>query len=142
VATVALVAGSLLLGGAAAIHLHLWSTGYRHIPTIGPLFLVQAVAGIAVALVNVVVRRAWSALAGSALAVGTMAGLTVSVTHGLFGFRDSWSAPDAVFSLVVEGLAALVLIAAAVACRRTVVPRPGIPEPRMSSGTATAPKIR
>jgi hypothetical protein len=34
-----------LLAWIGYIHLHLWQEGYRHIPTNGPLFLLDAVAG-------------------------------------------------------------------------------------------------
>jgi hypothetical protein len=113
-ASVALcLVGAALLVVSSVIHLHLWSTGYRHIPTIGPLFLLQGVAGIALALVISVSRRPWAALAGALFAASTIGGLLVSVEVGLFGFKDSLSAPDATSSLVVES-AALVVLAVAV----------------------------
>ena len=43
--TLGIVIGSALLVASSAVHLELWSMGYRNIPTIGPLFLVQAIAG-------------------------------------------------------------------------------------------------
>lgn len=105
-------AGSLLLVASSVIHFHLWSTGYRHIPTIGPLFLVQTVAGIVVAILVATTRRWLTAFAGALFAIGTIVGLVVSVKIGLFGFRDSFSAPYAHTSLLVEGAAAVVLAAA------------------------------
>ncbi len=107
-------AGSLVVVASSVIHFHLWSTGYRHIPTIGPLFLAQAVLGLMVALVVSVTRQWWTALAGALFAVGTIGGLVVSVEIGLFGFRDSFSAPDAHASLLTEAAAAVILAAAAV----------------------------
>ncbi len=107
------LAGAVLLVVSAIIHLHLWSTGYRHIPTIGPLFVLQGVAGIAIALVVAVTRRAWAALVGAGFAASTIAGLLLSVEVGLFGFKDSLSAPDATLSLVVESAALVVLAGAA-----------------------------
>src|ERR1700729_681329 len=44
------VAGSGLLIATAAIHLDLYLTGYRTIPTIGWLFLLQVIAGFALGL--------------------------------------------------------------------------------------------
>ena len=38
----------VLLGWIGYIHLHLWLEGYRQIPTDGPLFLLDAVAGFAI----------------------------------------------------------------------------------------------
>src|SRR6266550_3203619 len=40
-----------LLAWIGYIHLHLWQEGYRHIPTNGPLFLLDAVAGFVLAAV-------------------------------------------------------------------------------------------
>jgi hypothetical protein len=100
---------------SSAIHLHLWSTGYRHIPTIGPLFLLQGVAGIVMAVAVAVSRQAVVTAVGALLALGTIGGLVVSVEIGLFGFKDSFSAPDATLSLVVEAAAFVVLAAASVA---------------------------
>ncbi len=112
-ASVLCLAGAALLVVSAIIHLHLWSTGYRHIPTIGPLFVLQGIAGIAIALVVAVTRRVWAALAGAGFAASTIAGLLLSVEVGLFGFKDSLSAPDATLSLVVESAALVVLASAA-----------------------------
>src|SRR5579863_4270076 len=38
-----------LLAWIGGVHLHLWLEGYRQIPTDGPLFLIDAVAGFALA---------------------------------------------------------------------------------------------
>ena len=112
---------------SALIHLHLWSTGYRHIPTIGPLFLLQGVVAIGLALVVVATRRAWAALAGAAFAASTIGGLLLSVEVGLFGFKDSLSAPYATSSLLVESVAVVVLATAALV---------GIGRPARGSGVA------
>ena len=42
--------GGLLLVWSAAIHYHLWDDGYRSIATIGPLFLLQSIAGLVIGL--------------------------------------------------------------------------------------------
>ncbi len=107
------LAGGVLLVVSSVIHLHLWSTGYRHIPTIGPLFLVQGAFGIVLALAIGISRRAWTALAGALFVASTIGGLLLSVEVGLFGFKDSLSAPDATLSLVVESAALVVLASAA-----------------------------
>ena len=57
-ATVTFVAGGLLLVWSAYIHFHLWqSDDYRHIPTIGPLFLLQSFAGLVLGLLVIAVHR-------------------------------------------------------------------------------------
>jgi hypothetical protein len=115
-------AGAVLVALSALIHLHLWSTGYRHIPTIGPLFLLQGIAGLAVAVAVAVTRHPWVAAAGALFVAGTLGGLVLSVEVGLFGFTDSFHAPYAVTSLMVEAAAFVVLVAAALTSRRSASP--------------------
>lgn len=103
-----------LLAWMAWIHLHLWQDGYRHLHVVGPLFLTGSVAAVIVAAAVLVApsrRLPVPALAGVALAAGTLLGLAVSVNHGLFGFRDSLEAPFARLSIVVEALVVAVGLA-------------------------------
>jgi hypothetical protein len=117
-ATVLFVIGGALLIWSAAVHFHLWSEtdGYRTIPTIGPLFLLQSIAGLVIGIGVVVVRRLWAAVIGLGFALSTIAGFLLSVGVGLFGFKDSWLAPFAKESFTIEILAAVVFVAAAVLC--------------------------
>jgi len=109
--------GAGLLVWMGWIHLHLWSEGYKHIATVGPLFMANFVAAITATLVLLAVptRRlvAAAALAGACLAVGTALGLVLSINVGLFGFTDSWNAPFAHLSLAVEITAGAVLLVTA-----------------------------
>jgi hypothetical protein len=91
-------------------HLHLWQDGYRHIPTIGPLFLAGAVSALAVAAGLLLRPSRLLGLAGAGVEIGILAGLIVSVNFGLFGFKESLSAPFAVESIVVESVAVLTLV--------------------------------
>ena len=111
----------LVLGGIGAgflvwsgvIHLMLWSDGYKDISVIGPLFLVQGIATIVLAVVIVAFR--WLALlaAGAVAGVATAVGLLLSVNVGLFGYTESLAVPYAELSLAVEFAAAFVLLVAA-----------------------------
>jgi hypothetical protein len=114
-ATVAFAAGGVLLVWSAYIHFHLWgeTDGYRTIATIGPLFLVQSIAGLVIGIGVVVVRRLWAAVLGLGFALLTIAGVLVTVANGLFGFKDSWQAPFAKQAFVIEVVAVVVLAAAA-----------------------------
>src|SRR5690348_11333158 len=91
------VAGSGLLIATAAIHLDLYLTGYRTIPTIGWLFLLQVIAAFALGLAVLAIPRrpAAAALAsrlaaavGAGFALATLAGYLLSVWTGLFGFKE------------------------------------------------------
>ena len=109
------VVGAALVATTAAIHLHLWASGYRDIPTIGPLFLFQGIAGAAIAVALVAWRRLITVVAAAGFMIATIGGLLLSVYVGLFGFTDTLSAPFAGLSLAVESVGAVVLGAVAIA---------------------------
>jgi predicted lipoprotein with Yx(FWY)xxD motif len=89
-----LVAGAGLLIAIGAMHLDLYLTGYRTIPTIGWLFLLQIIAafGLALAVLVLGLLRAPGsrlvALAGALFALSTLGGYILSVWIGLFGFKE------------------------------------------------------
>ena len=111
--TLLAVAGAALLVWSGVIHLQLWSDGYRGIPVIGPLFLVQGIASIVLAAVLSAFRRLVLLAAGAVLAAAPAAGLLLSAGIGLFGYVESLAVPYAETSLVVEFTSAAVLAAAA-----------------------------
>jgi hypothetical protein len=106
--------GAGFLVWSAVIHLQLWADGYKDISVIGPLFLVQGIASIVLAVAIVAFR--WLALlaAGAVAGVATAVGLLLSVNVGLFGYTESLAVPYATLSLAVEFTAAFVLLLAAV----------------------------
>jgi hypothetical protein len=116
----AIVAGAGLVATSAVIHLHLWLQGYRDIHVIGPLFLVQAVAGIMLALVMIGVRRFIIVLAGAGYLASTAGGLLLSTRVAIFGFNGTLDVAWASTSLYVEiiGAALLACTAAVIAVRR------------------------
>lgn len=117
-ATVAFVVGGLLIIWSSYIHFHLWdeTDGYRSIKTIGPLFLLQSIAGLVLGIGVIVIRRLWAAVLGAGFGVATMVGFLISVSHGLFGFKDSWSAPFAHQAFAIEIAIIVVLGIAGVLC--------------------------
>ena len=96
------LAGAGLLFATAGIHLDLYLTGYRTIPTIDWLFLLQVFAGfvlgvlvLSTALIAPGRSLAGRELAARAVALGsalfalaTLGGYLLSVQFGLFGFRE------------------------------------------------------
>lgn len=112
--TLLAVAGAALLAWSAVIHLQLWSDGYRDISVIGPLFLIQGIASIALTLPLVVFRRLVLLAAGAILLASTAVGLLLSASIGLLGYQESLAVPYAETSLVVEFTGAAVLAAATV----------------------------
>ena len=97
-----------LLIWVAAIHIHLWSEGYRDIRTVGALFLADAVVGFVLGAALLVWRRPLAGLLGAGFMASTLGGLIVSLElrlvrlSGVFecfvrrSSRSSWSAAGAV----------------------------------------------
>jgi hypothetical protein len=119
-ATPELVVGRLTGAGLLVwmgwIHLHLWRDGYRHLPSIGNLFLLNVIVSLLLALALVLVPRRFLAVVaglGALTALATLGGLLVSIHVGLLGFQEVSNAPFAHLSLWVEGAAFVVLTATA-----------------------------
>jgi hypothetical protein len=111
--SVVLVVAALMVG-SAAVHVHLWDIAYRHVATLGPLFLVQAIGG-AVAAIVLAITRAVVVLIGSILLMlGTVAGFVLADTVGLFGFIlpevTGWAYLALSFELLSSALLVVVLI--------------------------------
>src|SRR5436190_21796738 len=125
------VAGSGLLIATAAIHLDLYLTGYRTIPTIGWLFLLQVIVafGLGLAVLAIPSRLAvasrLAAAAGAGFALATLGGYLLSVWIGLFGFTEVRTTAG-IAAGAVEVAAFAVLAALALA-------------PAPAGGTAKAP---
>jgi len=116
------VLGAALLAAMGWIHLHLWLDGYRTIDVIGPAFLLNALAGFGLAVLLLVIPRVlvgWVAALGALTAAGTLAGLLLATTVGLFGFVETTQASLWWESVWVEIAAAVVLgVLAALTLRR------------------------
>ena len=82
------ISGALLLAVSAGIHLDLYLTGYRKIPTIGWLFLLQVIVGFTLTIAALVTRSRLAAAASAALALSTLGAYLLAVWIGLFGFRE------------------------------------------------------
>ncbi|WP_410566843.1 hypothetical protein [Amycolatopsis sp. cmx-4-61] len=108
------IATAVCLAATGFLHAQLYAGGYRVIPVIGPAFLAQASASMAVALLLLAGGPRWLRLTAAALAAGALAGFVLSRTTGLFGFseRGFQPAPQALLSVSAE-VAVLVLVAVA-----------------------------
>jgi predicted lipoprotein with Yx(FWY)xxD motif len=82
------LSGGGLLIATAAIHLDLYLTGYRSIPVIGWLFLLQIIAAFALGGAVVVSGGRLAAAAGAVFALATLGGYLLSLWAGLFGFTE------------------------------------------------------
>src|ERR1700722_11558917 len=108
--------GAALLAATAAIHLDLYLTGYKTLPTIGPLFLLQIIAAFLLALGVAATANRLVAALGAGFAIFTLGGYLLSLWVGLFGFKEVRTTAGIVAGIIevagFAGLAALALLPA------------------------------
>ena len=94
------------------LHAKLYVNGYRFIPHIGVMFLLQSSVSFAVAALLLLGAPPVMQLAAGGTALGALSGFTLSRTTGLWGFseRGFQPHPDALLSVLSE-LATLALLA-------------------------------
>jgi predicted lipoprotein with Yx(FWY)xxD motif len=108
-------AGALLLAVSGCIHLELYLTGYRSIPTIGWLFLLQVIVAFTLTAL-VLVTRSWLAAAASAVfALFTLGAYLVATWSGLFGFKGIRTRAGIAAGLIEVAAFGVLAIAALVA---------------------------
>jgi len=109
---------AVLMVVSALVHLHLWDIAYRHVATLGPLFLVQAVAALVGAVALAATRWTAAAAASALLMAGTVVGFVIAATVGLFGFKLPSVTGWADLALATEVVSAIVLSTVVVRARR------------------------
>jgi hypothetical protein len=97
-----------LLITSGIIHLYLADTAYRHVKTLGPLFVVQFISAVLVAVALLATRHVLVALAAVALMAGTIVGFILARTVGIFDFTLPYSTWLANEVLVVEAAAVII----------------------------------
>ena len=124
------LAGAGLLAATGAIHLDLYLTGYRTIPVIGWLFLLQVIAAFALALAVLLTAGPLAPAAGAGFALATLGGYLLSLWFGLFGFREIRT---------TAGIAAGIVEIAAFGVLAVLALRPGVTLPGWMSGLPRVP---
>jgi hypothetical protein len=115
------VLGAALLAGNGWVHWHLDDLGYATVPTIGPLFRLNAVLAVLLAVAVLVTPLPWwryACAAGALFQIGTLAALGLSLTVGLLGFKETLDAPYILPAVLVEAIGFVVLVVGALARRR------------------------
>jgi plastocyanin len=113
-ATLIRLAGAAGLAITALVHLDLYLGGYRHIDTIGPLFLVNVIAGGLLAIAVAARPDVAFRVAGIVFALGTIGGFILSRRgDGLFDFRETGfePSPQAAIALIAEIVTVVALAA-------------------------------
>jgi len=131
------VAGAVLLVVSASIHLDLYLTGYRSIPTIGWLFLVQFLVAFVLAIGALVTHSRLVAVAGAAFALSTLGCYLLAVWIGLFGYKEIRTRAGIAAGLIEVAAFATLALAVAIADARPAA-APNRPRPRVLAGMRTA----
>jgi hypothetical protein len=97
---------------SGAVHLLLWFDGFRDIDVVGPLFLLNALAAVAIAIATLVWRHWLPLLAAVGFGASTLAAFILSTTVGFFGVREMWQGAEVITAAVSEALAVVAGIAA------------------------------
>jgi predicted lipoprotein with Yx(FWY)xxD motif len=106
------ILGPGLLIASGAIHLDLYLTGYRTIPTIGWLFLLQIIAAFALGLAAAGLRHWLAPAAAAGFCLATLGGYLLTVWVGLFGFKEVRTTAGIVAGVIeVAAFAALAALA-------------------------------
>jgi hypothetical protein len=124
--------GALTLLVVGGVHLQQYLAGYSDVPTIGALFMLNAI-GAAVVAVGLMAplerlvsdRRADLASAllsslGAMIAIGALVALFISESQPLFGFMEDGYSTAIVIAIASEAITALLLAPVAVAALRRV----------------------
>ena len=135
------VTGGGLLITTASIHLDLYLTGFRNIPTIGWLFILQVIAAFALGLAALASGSRLGAAAGAGFALATLGGYLLSMWVGLFGFKEVRTTAGIVAGVIEVGaIAALGYLALTPAPGRRAVPASPAASPLMARLQAGVPR--
>lgn len=114
---------------SAYVHYYEWHSGMRYVHVIGPLFIVNIVAGIVIAVLLVTWRHWIAPFLAVGFGASTLGGFAIATTSaGLFGDHEKWEGSYVWVAAAAEAVAVLAglytlsreLRTAAPARRRTV----------------------
>ena len=117
------VLAALAILTAAALHVYLYAVdNFDSIHVIGPLFLLNGIAGAVIGLGLLASSAPPLVLLGIGYSVATLIAFVISATSGLFGWKESWSGTAQAVAGFTELGSALVLGALLVPAARTAAP--------------------
>ena len=89
--TPARILAALAVLVSAYVHLYEWRSGMRHVHVIGPLFIVNIVAGVAIAVLLFTWRHWLAPFLALGFGATTLGGFALATTSaGLFGDHEKW----------------------------------------------------
>ena len=90
---------------SAYVHLYEWLNGMRHVHVIGPLFVVNIVSGVVIAVLLVTWKHWFAPFLAFGFGASTLGGFVIAATWGLFGDHEKWQGPYVWTAAVSEAVA-------------------------------------
>jgi len=91
---------------SAYVHLYEWLTGMRDVHVIGPLFAVNVVAGVAIAVLLFTWKHWIVPFLAFGFGASTLGGFAIATTSaGLFGTHEKWEGPYVWAAAISEAVA-------------------------------------
>ena len=108
---------------SALVHLRLWLDGFRDEAVVGPAFLVNVVAGLAIAVLLLAWRSWVPAFLAAGFGASTLAAFALATTPvGLFGVHEHWVGTYTWAAAISEAVA--IVAGLALLARRRSAPQP------------------
>jgi hypothetical protein len=124
VVSAAYALGALAIAGEGVVHVQQYFSLYHDVSWIGPLFLVNGAACLAViAGIAYEPTRLLAALAGIVISAVALGSLVISYGEGLFGWQEVGFRTPVALVLIVE-VGAVILLSAALATKSALQPAP------------------
>jgi hypothetical protein len=93
---------------SAYVHLYEWLNGMRHVHVIGPLFVVNIVAGVVIAVLLVTWKHWFAPFLAFGFGASTLAGFAIATTSvGLFGDHEKWQGSYVWVAAIAEAVTVL-----------------------------------
>jgi hypothetical protein len=93
---------------SAYVHLYEWLNGMRHVHVIGPLFVVNIVAGVVIAVLLVTWKHWFAPFLAFGFGASTLAGFAIATTSaGLFGDHEKWQGSYVWAAAIAEAVTVL-----------------------------------
>jgi len=92
---------------SAYVHLKLWLDGFRDLHMIGPAFMLNAVAGLGIAVALVTWRHWLPPLLAVGFGLSTFGAFVISATVGLYGVHEVWRGSYVLAAAVSEVVAVI-----------------------------------
>ncbi|WP_370942650.1 hypothetical protein AB5J62_26580 [Amycolatopsis sp. cg5] len=112
--TMRILAAAGLLG-SAWVHWVVWADFMRDIAVVGPLFLVNVVAGVVIAIAVLAWHHWLPALAAIGFGLATLGAYVLSVTVGFFDVQERFTTQAEVWGVITEAACVVFGIALLVA---------------------------